>query len=103
MLHQMKHKIKYTIIFFNNKKLFVVITTLFFLFISIIELESQIIDTNNYIDSSQIIQQTDTLTLDSLNQNSEELSFYEGYIEPIIVVVLAAVVTILLFSVRSNK
>ena len=45
----------------------------------------------------------DSIPIDTSNQSSEELSFYENYIEPFIAVVSVALVTILLFSVRSKK
>jgi len=71
-------------------------------------LQSQIINTINAVDTTDIIDTTqiiynDSLELDTLVLNSNESSFYENYVEPIIAVVTAALVTILMFSVRSKK
>ena len=101
MLHQqnimelMLRRIKYNIIF---------VITIFFLSFN---LQSQIIDSNiiapNISDTTQIIHTNDSLGMDTLVPNTNESSFYENYVEPIIAVLSAALVTILLFSVRSKK
>jgi len=70
-------------------------------------LQSQIIDSNiiapNISDTIQIIHTNDSLEMDTLVPQPNESSFYEDYVEPIIAVVTAALVTILLFSVRSKS
>ena len=94
IMELMLHQIKYNFIFF---------AAIFFLAVSI---EAEEIDANppiEIIDTTQIIQQTDSQELDTLNNNSSDLSFYESYIEPIIAVVSAALITLLLFSVRSKE
>jgi len=92
MLHRTKYKI---------------IIATFTLFISLsirINAEAEVIaDTTNLIDTMQIIQ-NDSLELDTLSCSAEgELSFYEGYVEPVVAVVFSVLVTLLLFSVRSKK
>lgn len=89
MLLQIKYKI-------------ILIITIFFLSISIY---TQTLDSTNIIDTNLTIQQiqNDSLKSDSLNKITNELSFYEEYIEPTIAVLSVALITILLFSVRSKK
>ncbi|MCL2038843.1 MAG: hypothetical protein FWG85_00255 [Bacteroidetes bacterium] len=88
MLHRIKYKI---------------IVAIFLFFIGFyISVGAEVDTNNNLIDTVEIIQ-NDSLKLDTLSSDSGELSFYEGYVEPIIAVVFSALFTVLLFSVRSKK
>jgi hypothetical protein len=86
------------------------IAFLFLLLFLSSSIQAQILDTNK-IDTAQKIELVDTTwqnnsqELDSLNINQvrSELSFYKEHIEPIIAVATAALLTILLFSIRSKK
>jgi len=91
MLLQTKYKIK-----------IILIITIFFISISI---HTQTLDSNKIIDTNLTIQQmqNDSIKSDSSNKITNELSFYEEYIEPTVAVLSVALITILLFSVRSKK
>ena len=79
------------------------IIAIFIVFIgSFASINAEIDTTHNLIDTTQIMQ-TDSLKSDTLSSDSDSLSFYDGYIEPIIAVVFSALLTVLLFSVRSKK
>ena len=102
-------QIKCKIIF--NKNIFIV-AIFFLLSISISDIESQTLNVNvleldtNVIDTFQILQQNDVISLDTLTDTLDQnnkLSFYELYVEPIVAIFSAALITILLFSIRSKK